>query len=179
MRTAAAPIARVAGSEDSMAFVTSALRLPVSADETFAFHADVRNLPRLTPPPGARLLTAPAPTRAGDVQVIEIGPRVFPVRWVAHIVAFEPPRLMIDEQRRGPFKTFRHAHIVIPDGDGSVLVDAVEFQFFDGPGGALLDQLLVAPLLRLLFAARRRRTRALLAAPKRGVTESASMSVGR
>lgn len=145
-----------------MPLVHAAVRLPVPAGDAFALHADVRNLPLLTPPPGARVLYAASPTQAGDVQVLALGPRWAAIRWVAHVTTFEPPRLMIDEQRRGPFKRFRHAHLVVPDGDSSVLVDLVDFRLFGGPLGGILDRLLVAPVLQLTFAARHRRTVALL-----------------
>lgn len=150
-----------------MPAITSATKLAVPAERTFALHADVRNMPKLTPPPGARVLRAPTPTREGDVQVIELGPRWAAIRWVAHVTHFEPPRLMVDQQRRGPFRRFRHAHVVIPDGAHSVLVDHVDFRLFGGPLGPLLDRLLVAPALRIMFAERHRRTRRLLARPDR------------
>ncbi len=164
-----------------MATVTSVLHLPSSAEDTFQLHADVRNMPRITPPPGARVLHAPTPTRAGDIQVIALGPRWASVRWVAHVVAFDPPRLMVDVQRRGPFRSFRHMHVVLPEEGGSVLVDMVEFRFFPGALGAVLDSLFVAPALRLMFAGRHRRTRALLASGSRDreLGAGASPGVGR
>lgn len=145
-----------------MPIVAAATRLPVSAERAFALHMDVRYLPRLTPPPGIRVLRASSPTRVGDVQVLAVGPRWVRVRWVAVIEACEPPRLLIDRQLRGSFRYFRHAHVVAPDGDACLLVDAVDFRLVPGWLGSVLDVLLVAPALRLLFAERHRRTRALL-----------------
>ena len=145
-----------------MPVLTFVLRLPAPDTATFGLHADVRNLPRITPPPGVRVRRALIPTRPGDIQAIDLGPRWAALRWEARIVALEPPRLLIDEQRRGPFRRFRHAHIVLPDGEGSVLVDLVGFEFFGGPLGPLLDRLLVAPAIRVHFAGRHRRTRAML-----------------
>jgi ligand-binding SRPBCC domain-containing protein len=145
-----------------MPIVTAATRLPVPAGRAFALHMDVRYLPRLTPPPGLRVVRATTPTRAGDVQVLNLGPRWASMRWVAVIEVCEPPRLLIDSQRRGPFRRFRHAHLVVPDGDACVLVDTVDFRLFPGRVGAVLDVLLIGPALKLLFAERHRRTRALL-----------------
>jgi ligand-binding SRPBCC domain-containing protein len=145
----------------AMPTVTAAVHLPVPAERAFALHADVRNLPRLSPP-GVRVLCAHTPTHQGDVQVLALGPRAAAVRWVAWVERFEPPRLMVDVQRSGPFRRFRHTHLIVPDGEECVLVDVVEFRFFPGRLGAVLDGLLVSPVLRLLFAARHRRTVALL-----------------
>ena len=138
--------------------VVTSVQLRASAEQVFAFHADVRNLPRLTPSP-LRVLHAPVPTRAGDLQVLELGPAPLRRRWHARVVRFDPPRSMVDVQERGPFRLWRHTHAVIPEPGGARLVDAVEFRLLSGPLGPLLDALVVAPLLRLLFAERHRRTR--------------------
>ena len=148
-----------------MPLLTTAVVLPRSPEDVFAFHADVRNLPRLMPPPGARVVRAAVPTVAGDVQEIALGPRRLGVRWQARIEVFDPPRLVVDEQVRGPFRRFRHHHAVLPHDAGTLLVDVVDFRFFPGAIGAALDQLVVKPVLRALFAYRHKRTRALLGRP--------------
>lgn len=147
--------------------MATAIRLRQDARRVFTFHADVQNLPRLTPGP-ARIVRAPVPAREGDVQVIEIGAGPLRRRWHARIVRFDPPRTIVDEQERGPFRYWRHTHAVIPEGDGAMLVDVVAFRLLPGRAGRLLDALVVAPALRLLFAERHRRTRRLLAADERG-----------
>ncbi len=147
-----------------MPMFTTAVRLAVPVERLFALHADVRNLPRLMPPPAPRVLRAASPTREGDTQVLAFGPDWLRLRWVAQVVRMEPQRMMVDVQRRGPFRRFWHAHLTVPAGpDGSVLVDVIDFRFFPSPAGALLDRVLVTPVLRLVFAARHRRTAALLA----------------
>jgi ligand-binding SRPBCC domain-containing protein len=160
-----------------MPTIAATVRLPVTAERAFAFHADVRNLPRLSPP-GVRVLCARTPTRAGDVQVVALGPRLAAMRWVAWVETFEPPRLMVDVQRSGPFRRFRHAHIIVPDGAASVLADVVEFRFFPGKLGIVLDHLLMSPALRLLFAFRHRRTLALLQAERSGSGDEAVAQAG-
>jgi ligand-binding SRPBCC domain-containing protein len=140
-----------------MPTVTATVRLPVPAERAFALHADVRNLPRLSPP-GVRVLRALTPTHQGDVQVLALGPRAAALRWVAWVERFEPPWLLVDVQRSGPFRRFRHAHVIVPDGGECLLVDVVEYRFFPGRLGVVLDRLLVSPVLRLLFTVRHRRT---------------------
>lgn len=135
--------------------------LPVEATRVFDFHLDVQNLPRLTPGP-ARIVSAPRPTRAGDRQVIAIGVRPLAVRWHARIVAVEPPFRIVDVQERGPFRAWRHTHVVIPGSTGAVLVDVVEFRLFSGRLGWLIDATVVAAGMRLMFAFRHRRTRRML-----------------
>lgn len=143
------------------ATVTAVQHLPLDADVVFDFHANVYNLPKLTPGP-ARILHASVPTRAGDLQVIEFGIGPLAIRWHARIRRFDPPRTVVDEQERGPFRFWRHTHGVVQAVDGVFLVDVVQFSLLPGPLGPLLDRLLVSPVLRLLFAERHRRTRRLL-----------------
>lgn len=146
--------------------VTSAARFAAPPEQVFAFHADVRNLPRLTPGP-ARILSAPVPTRGGDLQVIELGVPPFALQWHARVTRFEPPHTLADEQARGPFRHWRHIHAVVPVRGGSLLVDTVEFALLPGRLGRLLDRLVVGAVLRLLFVERHRRTRRLLQRPAR------------
>ncbi len=141
--------------------VSSAVVLAATPERVFWFHADVRNLPRLTPGP-MRVLAATVPAGEGSIQRLELGPRPFVLRWVARIVCFDPPRRVVDTQACGPFRFWRHTHQVAAVAAGCVLIDTVEFRLFPGRAGALIDRFVVAPALRVLFAERHRRTRQLL-----------------
>lgn len=132
--------------------------LPVDATRAFDFHADAQNLPLLMPGP-VRVLSAPRPTRQGDVQVIEIGRRPFAVRWQARIERVDPPYRIVDVQERGPFRFWRHTHAVLPAGRGSVLVDMVEFRLVPGRFGRVVDALVVGVALHLVFRIRHGRSR--------------------
>lgn len=146
-----------------MALVCLSTPIEAPAQATFDLHTDVGNLPRLMPRGLVRVISASAPTRRGDVQVIEVGPRVLAMRWTAEIERLEPPLLLVDRQRQGPFRHFRHSHLVLPDGDQrSILVDIVDARLFAGALSSVLDRVLTIPALRLMFAYRRRRLRALL-----------------
>ncbi|MGE3597064.1 MAG: SRPBCC family protein [Dehalococcoidia bacterium] len=143
------------------------MSLPTTPTAVFDFHMDVRNLPRLTPV-RARIVSAPRPTREGDLQVIEIGVWPLAVRWHARITTVEPPLRLVDVQERGPFRYWRHTHAVIADGVGAVLVDIVEFRFFPGWFGRPIDATIVAAGMRLMFMNRHRRTRRLLVSRRGG-----------
>lgn len=145
-------------SSPRLSTVVAATRIAATPGRVFAFHADARNLPRLMPGP-VRIRHAPVPTRQGDRQLIEMGPPGLRRRWLARITVYDPPRRIVDVQERGPFRVWEHSHTIVPDGDATLLVDRVRFAFFPLPW---LDRLLVAPVLRLLFAERHRRSRRLL-----------------
>ena len=130
-------------------------------EQVFRFHADVRNLPRVTPGP-MRVRPNAQPSAPGDLQVIQFGLPPLAVRWHARIVHVDPPQAIVDVQERGPFRLWRHTHTVEATAGGARLEDTVEFCLIPGRAGLVLDRLMVAPLLRLLFAVRHRRTRMLL-----------------
>ena len=142
--------------------VTATTRLNADPERVFTFHADARNLPRLMLGP-VRLLRAPVPSRPGDLQIIRLGLPPFSLEWHARIEDIVPPARLTDVQERGPFRHWRHTHLVVPAAGGAALVDTVQFRLLPGRWGRLLDRTLVAAALRLLFAERHRRTRRILA----------------
>jgi ligand-binding SRPBCC domain-containing protein len=142
-----------------------AARFTAPPEKVFEFHADARNLERLSRPPVRfYLIDAPYPTRQGDLQVFRIGLRPLTRRWHARIVAFDPGHSLTDVQEEGPFAYWRHSHVVFPDGAGTMLIDYVEFASGRSLLARLFDRLVLLPLLRRAFADRHRRTRALLTA---------------
>lgn len=132
-----------------------------SAERVFAFHELPDALGRLTPPwEKARVVESAPSLRPGARAVVET--RVFgllPVRWVAEHTLYDPPRRFEDVQLRGPFRRWRHTHIVEPRGDGAVLRDVIDYEPPLGALGALLAPALVEPRLRRLFDYRHRVTR--------------------
>mgnify|MGYP002624016111 FL=1 len=74
--------------------------------------------------------------------------RGLPRRWRSRIVEWRLPRVFTYEQVRGPFRSFRHRHLLAPDTTGTRVVDRVTYAV---AGGGLVDGLLVAPDLRRIF----------------------------
>ena len=68
-------------------------------------------------------------------------------RWslTSRIVTFDRPRLFIDEQVSGPFRSFRHVHSFEPAAGGTLVVDEWEHSTPLGPLGWLIDHLLHEP----------------------------------
>lgn len=82
--------------------------------------------------------------------------RHFGVTWTMTnaITAWDRPARFVDEQRRGPFKSFRHEHIFQTHEHGTRLMDRVEFEAPLGPLGRLAERLLLARYLRRLIEVR-------------------------
>jgi ligand-binding SRPBCC domain-containing protein len=143
-----------------MKFVMESV-MRAAPERVFAFHELPDALGRLTPPwEHARVLSAAPDLRVGSRAVIET--RLFgvvPVRWVAEHTAYDPPRSFEDVQVSGPFRRWRHRHIINAHENGAVLRDEVEYDPPLWAIGRLVAPLLVEPRLRRLFNYRHRVTR--------------------
>ena len=111
-------------------------------DEVFPFFADAANLQQLTPPWLRFCIRTPQPIemRVGALIEYRISLHGIPMSWLTEISAFQPPQMFVDQQRRGPYRTWIHTHQFRPDRGGTLLLDHVEFEL---PRGAI-----VAPLVR-------------------------------
>lgn len=137
----------------------SVVRAP--PERVFAFHELPDALQRLTPPwERARVVSAAPDLLPGSVAVVEtsvLGP--FRVRWVARHTLYDPPRVFEDVQERGPFRLWRHRHVVEPHAEGATLRDEVEYEPPLGALGRLAAPLIIEPRLRRLFDYRHSVTR--------------------
>jgi len=145
--------------------------VPTPLDETFEFYADPRNLSRITPGwLGFRILgfepqagsTLPAdwteaPPMAAGLRIhYSVRPLGFPQRWTSLITEWDPPHAFVDEQVRGPYRSWRHRHEFRSVRGGTELVDRVEYGLPFGPIGRLAHLLLVRRQLESIFDFRAR-----------------------
>ncbi|PRB67635.1 SRPBCC family protein [Arthrobacter sp. MYb213] len=66
-----------------------------------------------------------------------------PFRLTTKITAMDPARMFIDEQLRGPFKSFHHVHEFF-DADGmTMMIDRVSFAAPFGPLGWVAERLVL------------------------------------
>ena len=124
-----------------------------SPERVFAFHElpDVLNL--LMPPWEQAHVVQPAEISAVGSQAI-IETRVFgPIktRWVAQHTVYDPPRMFEDVQVKGPFRSWRHRHIVEAHEDGTILRDEIDYEPPLGFIGRAMAPLLVQKRLQRLF----------------------------
>ncbi len=135
-----------------MRFVKESI-IRASPERVFAFHELPDALERLMPPwEKARVLVPPKNLHAGTRTVVETKLlALFPVRWEALHTAYERPRMFEDVQVSGPFKSWRHRHIVEPHELGAVLRDDIEYEPPLGFLGRAAAPFMVERRLRRLF----------------------------
>ncbi len=128
--------------------------LPRGQDEVFAFFADAFNLERITPPFLRFRVLTPPPIAMARGALIDYRLRLHgvPVSWRTEIAAWEPPRMFIDSQVRGPYAEWVHTHTFEPQDGGTMVRDAVQYRLI-GPDIATraIHGLLVGPDTTRIF----------------------------
>lgn len=110
--------------------------------EVFPFFADAANLQRITPNwLSFEILTPkPIPMHVGAKIDYRLRVRGLPIRWQSEITAWEPPYRFIDEQRRGPYRIWKHEHRFEEKDGGTLCTDHIQYAVW---GGALVNRLFV------------------------------------
>ena len=140
------------------------LSLPLA--RVFAFFAAAENLEAITPPELRFRIVTPLPIAMGVGTEIDYALRLWgvPLGWRTLISRWEPPLMFTDEQLRGPYRSWVHAHRFADLGQGRTLI-ADEVQ-----GRGTVDHTpvyriagpVVAGQLGRIFRWRQRRVRELL-----------------
>lgn len=135
-----------------MRFVKESV-IKASPERVFAFHQLPDAFERLVPPwENVNIVQRADISEIGSRTILEskiFGP--FKMRWVAEHTAYDPPRMFEDTQISGPFKSWRHRHIVEPHPDGALLRDEVEYEPPMSILGSSAAPLFIEPRLKKMF----------------------------
>lgn len=136
-------------------------RIPCSAEELFRWHEHPGAFRRLMPPgEPVQVLHHDGKITNGARAILLVGFRPLRFRWELEHRDYIAGRQFCDVQITGPFKSYRHEHVMTPDGDGAcMLSDTIHFEMPFGAAGQLMGHLVMMPKFRRLFEFRHRVTR--------------------
>jgi len=135
--------------------------IAASAEAVFDWHEAPGAFERLTPPwERVRVVRHEGGIRDGAQVSLRVGPWPVSLRWDLEHLEYQYGRAFTDRQVRGPFRSWRHRHRMIPSGaDACVLEDAFEYELPFGAVGRLIGGPFVQWKLRRLFAFRHQVTK--------------------
>jgi ligand-binding SRPBCC domain-containing protein len=142
--------------------VETRLLLPRPLEIVFPLFADAANLEAITPPWLQFEIITPHPIAMGVGTLIEYRLQLHgvPLRWQSEITAWEPPHRFVDEQRRGPYRTWIHEHTFKESKGGCEVHDFVRYAVL---GGWVANRLFVGHNVRRIFEYRTRRLQEIFA----------------
>ncbi len=134
-------------------------------ETVFAFFSDAHNLSVLTPPWLRFEVLTPAPIE------MKVGTRInyrlklhgIRIRWQSEITVWEPPGVFADEQRRGPYRLWRHTHTFAETSDGTVVADDVEYAVW---GHSVVNALFVQRDIEKIFEYRTKQLERIFQEPR-------------
>ena len=135
--------------------------LPFPKERVFSFFSRPENLESLTPPWLSFSIVTPPPIRMCEGALIDykLSVRGIPLKWRSEITVWDPPHRFVDEQRRGPYRTWVHEHRFEEVDGGMRVTDHVTYSVL---GGALVRRLFVLPDLERIFDYRQERLQVLV-----------------
>lgn len=130
-------------------------------ERVFAFHELPDAIDRLIPSwERAKIIQRADISKVGSQAIVETKMfGIFTWKWVAEHTAYDPPHLFEDVQISGPFRRWRHRHVIEPHANGSMLRDEVEYEMPIPLFGPLAAPISVTPRLEKLFDYRHKVTK--------------------
>jgi ligand-binding SRPBCC domain-containing protein len=148
-----------------MAHYRRSIRIAVPAQAVFDFHADPRNIPRVAAPPAHVEILPPydVPLHLGSIVRVRVALfGLLPQIVETEIVVCDPPHEFADQQRRGPFRAWRHRHLFREVEGGTELTDDIDYELPTALPFRLLGVEAMTGMMANLFAKRQEITKTLL-----------------
>ena len=132
----------------------SQLWLQQPREKVFAFFSNPQNLDLITPPWLRFRTVTSRPIEMHPGMFIDYKLRIhgFAMRWRSKITAWDPPARYVDEQVRGPYRSWIHEHIFVERDGGTLVIDRVQYAV---PFDWLVYPLLVRRDVERIFRFRR------------------------
>lgn len=136
-------------------------------ERVWEFHSSAQALQVLTPPNRrVKLISIDNSVRDGALHVMQVWIlSIIPTVWKARISQVTPPFGFTDQAEKSPFKFWRHRHDFIPDGEGTLIRDTIDYLLPLGFLGKVMNRIYIAKDLDRLFAFRHQATKVALDSP--------------
>lgn len=129
--------------------------LPIPPSEAWDFFSSPKNLGKITPTRmNFQIVAQSGGDRMHEGQVIRYHVTVLPlirVTWVTEITGVKEGQSFTDEQRKGPYRLWRHTHTFREQAGGVEMTDVVEYSLPLGPLGRLAHWLFVEREVNRIF----------------------------
>jgi ligand-binding SRPBCC domain-containing protein len=127
-----------------------------SPDDVFAASLSINDHLASMAASGERAVGGITAGRIGLGQTVTWRARHFGVPWTmtSQITELVEPLRFVDEQVRGPFKSFRHEHVFRPTEHGTEMLDNIAFQAPFGALGWIADRAVLSRYLPRLIRQR-------------------------
>ncbi len=136
---------------------TARTALPLPRARVFRFFAAAENLERITPAELRFRIITPLPIEMREGARITYRLQLFgvPFQWDTLISRWDPPNEFVDEQLRGPYRSWIHRHLFSDAPDGTCVDDEVTYALPFYPFGEMVAPA-VAIQVRRIFRHRER-----------------------
>lgn len=136
--------------------------IDVAPQKLFEFHLDTNNLPLITPKNiSVTIVSLPQKMQAGEQVILDIKKFGLSQRWKVVLEKIEKGRLIRDNALESPFSSFVHDHLFEPFGEGSLLIDKIEFTLPFSPWSDIIVPL-VKKDITTMFTYRHEQTKQLI-----------------
>lgn len=132
-------------------------QFPIDLDAAWNFFSNPLNLEEITPPELHLVVEIELPSRMhpGALICYRVKPLPeIPVHWVTEITHVEEGRFFVDEQRFGPYLSWRHQHHFQPIEGGVEMRDFIHYKLPLGLFSFLVGSFVVSSQLRRIFSYR-------------------------
>ena len=130
-------------------------KIPAKIDNVWELFSNAANLQKITPEDmGFRILSElhNGPVFTGQLIEYKLKPLFgIPVYWMTEIMQVKEKEYFMDEQRKGPYRLWRHEHFFRPVEGGVEMTDVVTYQNPLGILGQLANMTMVKKKLRRIF----------------------------
>ncbi|WOO43111.1 SRPBCC family protein [Rubellicoccus peritrichatus] len=126
-------------------YIRTEVDLPLPINEVFSFFSKAENLERITPKSLGFKIMTPLPIHMEQDTVIDYQVKLngLPMGWRTLIAVWNPPYEFVDEQIKGPYRTWIHRHSFKSlDGGGTRITDYVRYELPFTPLGDLVHPLI-------------------------------------